>query len=130
MPTCIFFMSQPPEKCGRESETLSPHSPSEMTGVQTLLLVMLDHVHAGRLSLQRLVDLAGRWTIGTQWIASRSGWTPDNGKPITGWPIHTVIRGQMAVRDEAEMDTPKGQPIGFLESPEKRYNIFLTIVEN
>ncbi len=28
-----------------------------MTGVQTLLPLMLDHVNAGRLSLQRLVDL-------------------------------------------------------------------------
>ena len=34
-----------------------PQSPSGMTGVQTLLPIMLDHVHAGRLSLQRLVDL-------------------------------------------------------------------------
>ncbi len=35
----------------------SPQSPSDMTGVQTLLPIMLDHVNAGRLSLQRLVDL-------------------------------------------------------------------------
>ena len=30
---------------------------SMMAGVQTLLPLMLDHVHAGRLSLARLVDL-------------------------------------------------------------------------
>ncbi|MCM3373147.1 allantoinase, partial [Bacillus velezensis] len=34
-----------------------PQSPSGMTGVQTLLPLMLDHVQAGRLSLERLVDL-------------------------------------------------------------------------
>ncbi len=34
-----------------------PESPSGMTGVQTLVPIMLDHVNAGRLSLQRLVDL-------------------------------------------------------------------------
>jgi dihydroorotase len=34
-----------------------PESPSGMTGVQTLVPVMLDHVNAGRLSLQRFVDL-------------------------------------------------------------------------
>ena len=125
-----------------------PHSPSGMTGVQTLLPVMLDHVHAGRLSLQRLVDLtsagparifgiegkgrialgydadltlvdlAARRTIRNDWIASRSGWTPYDGKTVTGWPIHTVIRGQMVVRDEALVDTPKGQRIGFLETSE------------
>ena len=34
-----------------------PASPSGMTGVQTLVPIMLDHVNAGRLSLARLVDL-------------------------------------------------------------------------
>ena len=34
-----------------------PDSPSGMTGVQTLVPIMLDHVNAGRLSLQRFVDL-------------------------------------------------------------------------
>ena len=34
-----------------------PTSPSGMPGVQTLLPVMLDHMNAGRLSLQRLIDL-------------------------------------------------------------------------
>ena len=34
-----------------------PASPSGMPGVQTLLPIMLDHVNAGRLTLERLVDL-------------------------------------------------------------------------
>src|SRR5260370_834484 len=34
-----------------------PASPSGMTGVQTLVPLMLDHVNAGRLSLKRFVDL-------------------------------------------------------------------------
>ena len=34
-----------------------PASPSGMTGVQTLVPIMLDHVNAGRLSLMRFVDL-------------------------------------------------------------------------
>ena len=34
-----------------------PASPSGMTGVQTLVPIMLDHVNAGRLSLLRFVDL-------------------------------------------------------------------------
>ena len=34
-----------------------PESPSGMTGVQTLVPIMLDHVNAGRLSLERFVDL-------------------------------------------------------------------------
>ena len=34
-----------------------PQTPSGMTGVQTLVPIMLDHVNAGRLSLARFVDL-------------------------------------------------------------------------
>ncbi len=120
-----------------------------MTGVQTLLPLMLDHVHAGRLSLQRLVDLtsagparifgiegkgrialgydadltlvdlAARRTIRNYWIASRSGWTPSDGMAVTGWPIHTVIRGQVAVRDEQVMGLPPGKTIRFLETPDE-----------
>jgi dihydroorotase len=100
-----------------------PESPSGMTGVQTLAPIMLDHVAAGRLTLQRFVDLTSagpqrlfgitgkgriavgydadltvvdlkrRETITDGWIASRSQWTPYHGKTVTGWPVGTVIRG-------------------------------------
>ena len=117
-----------------------------MTGVQTLLPVMLDHVHAGRLSLQRLVDLTsagparifgiegkGRIALGydadfsivdlrarrvfrNDWIASVSGWTPYDGQAVTGWPINTVVRGCCVVRDEALTGEPQGTAVRFLES--------------
>lgn len=123
-----------------------PQSPSGMTGVQTLLPTLLDHVHAGRLSLQRLVDLtsagparifgierkgriavgfdadltlvdlAARRTIRNDWIASRSGWTPYDDVAVTGWPVHTVVRGHIVVRDEALQGQPQGAAIRFLES--------------
>jgi len=123
-----------------------PRSPSGMTGVQTLLPLMLDHVHAGRLSLQRLVDLtsagptrifgiegkgrialgydadltlvdlAARRTLRNDWIASISGWTPYDGTTVTGWPIHTIVRGHVVVRDEVLAEAPaRGQPLQFLE---------------
>ena len=123
-----------------------PQSPSGMTGVQTLLPVMLNHVHAGRLSLERLVDLtsagparifglegkgrialgfdadltlvdlSARRTIRNDWIASCSGWTPYNDLNVTGWPIHTIIRGQVVVRDEVLSGQPEGEPLRFLEA--------------
>lgn len=108
-----------------------PNSPSGMTGVQTLLPIMLDHVHNQRLSIERLIDLTssgpvrlfnirnkGRIAVGydadfsivdlkdkrtirNEWIASVSGWTPYDGREVTGWPIHTIVRGDIKVRDEA-----------------------------
>jgi dihydroorotase len=120
-----------------------PKSPSGMTGVQTLLPVMLNHVHEGRLSLARLidltsssqarvfgiqnkgrialgydadfslVDLAAKRTINDSWIASKVGWTPYHGMQVTGWPIATIVRGHVVVRDEALIGTPQGEPVCF-----------------
>src|SRR6266568_4463942 len=41
----------------QEKAKTYPASPSGMTGVQTLVPLMLDHVNAGRLSLARFIDL-------------------------------------------------------------------------
>ena len=114
-----------------------PDSPSGMTGVQTLVPVMLDHVAAGRLTLQRfvdltsagpqrlfgltgkgrlaagydadltIVDLARQETIRDGWIGSRSQWTPYDGKRVTGWPVGTIIRGRR-VMWEGEIVGPSG----------------------
>jgi dihydroorotase len=106
-----------------------PASPSGMTGVQTMLPVMLDHVNKGRLSLERvvdllchgpqriyqiagkgriaagygadfaLVDLTRRETITNRWIKSRCGWTPFDGMEVTGWVQGTILRGQAVMWD-------------------------------
>ncbi|HUZ92215.1 MAG TPA: dihydroorotase [Methylocella sp.] len=123
-----------------------PQSPSGMTGVQTLVPVMLDHVNKGRLSLLRfidmtsagparlfgiagkgriaagydadftIVDLKRRATIENRWIASRCGWTPYDGVEVTGWPVGTFVRGRK-VMWEGELVTPGGgQPVRFLQA--------------
>jgi len=123
-----------------------PDSPSGMTGVQTLVPVMLDHVAAGRLTLQRFVDLTSagpaclfgiackgriaagydadftivdlkrRQTIRDAWIASHCGWTPYDGKSVTGWPVGTIVRG-VRVMWEGELTTPaQGAAVRFGEA--------------
>lgn len=123
-----------------------PASHSGMTGVQTLVPVMLDHVAAGRLTLERFVDLSsagparlfniaakGRIAVGYDadltivdlkrqetitngWIASRAGWTPYDGKRVTGWPVGTFVRGQQ-VMWQGELVTPAcGEAVRFLDA--------------
>ncbi|TJV07332.1 MAG: dihydroorotase [Mesorhizobium sp.] len=123
-----------------------PASPSGMTGVQTLVPVMLDHVNAGRLTLQRFVDLSShgpqrifgmagkgriaagydadftivdmkrRETITNAQAGSKAGWTPYDGKQVTGWPVGTVIRGRR-IMWEGEIVTPsQGRPVEFSEA--------------
>ncbi|WP_208703063.1 dihydroorotase [Mesorhizobium sp. M8A.F.Ca.ET.057.01.1.1] len=123
-----------------------PTSPSGMTGVQTLVPIMLDHINAGRLTLQRFVDLSShgpqrifgmarkgriaagydadftivdmkrRETITNAQAGSKAGWTPYDGKQVTGWPVGTVIRGQR-VMWEGEIATPgEGRAVEFSEA--------------
>jgi dihydroorotase len=123
-----------------------PASPSGMTGVQTLVPIMLDHVNAGRLTLQRFVDLSShgpqrifgmarkgriaagydadftvvdlkrRGTITNAQAGSRAGWTPYDGKEVTGWPVGTIVRGRR-VMWEGEIATPhQGRAVEFSEA--------------
>ncbi|WP_164893266.1 dihydroorotase [Mesorhizobium sp. M7A.T.Ca.US.000.02.1.1] len=123
-----------------------PASPSGMTGVQTLVPIMLDHVNAGRLTLQRFVDLSShgpqrifgmarkgrivagydadftivdmmrREIITNAQAGSKAGWTPYDGREVTGWPVGTVIRGRR-VMWEGEIVTPgQGKAVEFSEA--------------
>jgi dihydroorotase len=123
-----------------------PRSPSGLTGTQTLVPLMLNHVHEGRLTLQRfveltssgtervfgvkgkgqivegydgdftIVDLKAERTITNDWIASKSGWTAFDGMNVTGWPIATIVRGNIVMRDDEVLDTPVGAPVRFVET--------------
>ncbi len=123
-----------------------PASPSGMPGVQTLVPVMLTHVAEGRLSLERfvdltshgaqrvfglagkgrlaegydadltIVDLKARRTITHGAMATRSGWTPFDGFEAKAWPMATIIRGTVVMRDDEVVAEGTGQPARFVET--------------
>lgn len=123
-----------------------PGSPAGMPGVQTLVPLMLTHVAAGRLTLERFVDLTahganrifgiagkGRLALGydadftvvdlkakrtitADWIESRCGWTPFDGFEATGWPMATIVRGHFAMREGQITDQATGAPVRFQET--------------
>ena len=123
-----------------------PQSPSGMPGVQTLVPIMLDHVNAGRLTLERFVDLTsagaqrifgiagkGRMAAGWDadftivdmkakreitdaWSASKSGWTPFDGQTVTGWPMATIVRGRIVMRDDEIIAGGTGEAVRFQEA--------------
>jgi dihydroorotase len=123
-----------------------PKTHSGMTGTQTLVPLMLDHVNAGRLSLSRFVDLTSagparvfgiagkgriaagydadltvvdlkrRETITDRWIASRSGWTPYDGDTVTGWPVGTFVRGRQVMWEGTLVASGAGEPVRFLDT--------------
>lgn len=128
-----------------EKAQVYPASPSGMPGVQTLVSVMLTHVMEGRLSLARcvdltsagparvfgiqgkgrialgydadftIVDLARARTISNADQASRAGWTPFDGWPAKAWPVMTIVRGTMVMREGDLLCPAGGAPLRFLE---------------
>jgi dihydroorotase len=123
-----------------------PDSPSGMTGVQTLVPLMLDHVNAGRLTLQRFVDLSShgpnrifgmarkgrvaagydadftivdmkrRETITNEQQGSKAGWTPHHGREVTGWPVGTIVRGMRVMWDGEIVTVGQGRAVEFSEA--------------
>ena len=125
-----------------------PASPSGMPGVQTLVPIMLTHVADGKLTLERFVDLtshgpnrvfgiAGKGRIAEGYdadftivdlkarriirhedMATRSGWTPFDGFEAKGWPMATIIRGRVVMRDDEIVGRGLGEPVRFMETLE------------
>lgn len=121
-----------------------PHTPSGMPGVQTLVPVMLSFVAAGRLSLARfvdlasagparlfgivgkgrialgfdadftLVDLAARRVLSDRDMATKVGWTPFDGFEATGFPVGTILRGQVVMREGEILAPGQGAPLRFV----------------
>ena len=120
-----------------------PDTAAGLTGVQTAVPIMLDHVNAGRLTLGRMVDLmaagparvygavtkgriaagfdadftvvdmAHTRTIENEWIATPAGWTPFAGMQVTGWPVATILRGRVVMRDDEVLGEPSGRLVAF-----------------
>lgn len=123
-----------------------PNTAAGLTGIQTLVPLMLDHVTSGRLSISRLVDLMcagparvygalnkGRLAAGydadftlvdlkrqrmirNDWLATPAGWTPFDGTVCTGWPVATIIRGRAVMREDEVLGAPAGKPVAFAET--------------
>ena len=59
-----------------------------------------------------IIDMQKEQTIEDSWINSKCGWTPYNGMKVKGWPIMTIIRGEIVMR-EGEVTEPIGKPMNF-----------------
>ena len=119
-----------------------PLSPSGMPGVQTLLPVMLDHVNKGKLKLEQLiklvcenpsdlfgiknkgyikenydadltiVDMNKDVVIKDNWIESKCGWTPFNNYKVKGFPVATIVNGEI-VMENGKINKLFGKPLVF-----------------
>ncbi len=120
-----------------------PNTPSGMPGVQTIFPIMIDHVNNGKLTLTQLinlmcenpcrifgiknkgfikegydadltiVDMNKKVTIKNEMMASKCGWTPFHNHKITGFPVGTIVNGNLVMEDGKILIKSKGKPLEF-----------------
>ncbi len=118
-----------------------PGIPSGMPGVQTLLPLLLNQVALGRIGLDEvvqwtaqrpaqtfqiqgkggllpgldgdvaLVDLNLRRELTPALLQSRCGWSPWLGQTLQGWPVMTLVRGQLVWAEDQPVGAPIGKPL-------------------
>ena len=116
-----------------------PDTPSGIPGVQTTLPLLLQCVHEKKLSLKKLVelmavrpvkiyniknkghiqlgfdgdftivDLKKQNTISKEWISYKCNWSPYIGQKITGWPVATILKGHVAMKEGDVLTPPQGE---------------------
>lgn len=120
-----------------------PHSPSGMPGVETSLLLMLTEYKKGRCTLAQvvkwmcsnpaklynipnkgeikvgydadviLVDLRNYKPVLKENLATKCGWSPFEGWSLTGWPVYTIVLGNIAL-EKGKLNTQvRGKALTF-----------------
>lgn len=120
-----------------------PKSPSGMPGVETSLPLMLNAAVEGRCTLAQvvnwmstavasaysipnkglispgydadlvLVDLNSRKKVQREELLTKCGWSPFEGWNLTGWPVTTIVGGEI-VYDKGKLNTnTRGRPLRF-----------------
>ena len=114
-----------------------------MPGVQTIFPVMLDHVNNNKLTLEQLIslmcenpcrifgikdkgfikedfdadltiiDMNKEQVIKNEMIASKCGWTPFHDYKVRGFPIATIVNGNIVMTEGKIIMPAQGQPLVF-----------------
>ena len=114
-----------------------------MPGVQTIFPVMIDHVNNGKLTLNQLinlmcenpcrifgiknkgfikegfdaditiVDMNKEVVLKDEMIASKCGWTPFNNYKVKGFPVGTIVNGNLVMSEGKILIKSKCRPLKF-----------------
>ena len=120
-----------------------PQSPSGMPGVQTLLPIMLDHINKNKLSINQLVsfvcenpakifnikskglikkgyeadltiiDMDKVVKIDNAKMESKCKWSPFHGVQVKGFPVITIVNGEIKMKNGKIIGKPGGKPLKF-----------------
>ena len=55
----------------------------------------------------------GEWLIKDEMIASKCGWTPFNNYKVKGFPVATIVNGEIVMENNKIASPAKGKPLNF-----------------
>ena len=114
-----------------------------MPGVQTLVPIMLDHVNRKKLTIEQfvrlvsenpakifnikskgfikkgyeadltIVDMDKVVKIDNDKIESKCKWSPFHGVEVKGFPVITIVNGEIKMKNGKIMGKPGGKPLKF-----------------
>lgn len=120
-----------------------PESPSGIPAVENSLALLLNEAAAGRCTLNQiaswmsdaparvwdvvnkgrievgydadlvLVDMQLTQTVQNESQLTKSGWSPWHGTQLTGWPVHTWVRGRQVYAHGEVDDSVRGEEVQF-----------------
>jgi dihydroorotase len=124
-----------------------PNTPSGMPGVETALPVMLTQAVAGKCSIEQvsnwmstavakaynipnkgaisigydadlvLVDVENYHSVERKDIVSKCGWSPFEGWNLTGYPVYTIVNGNIVYEKGEIRSDIKGKALRFTKKP-------------
>jgi dihydroorotase len=125
------------------SEKESENPPSGIPGEETMLPLMLDAVNNKKISLQKvvecccenparifeiekkgfikegfdadlaIVDMNLKKKVENEKLFTKCRWSPFNGKTLKGWPVVTIVNGNIVYNDGKIDDKVKGKEVKF-----------------
>ena len=90
---------------------LTSHGPQRIFG-----MARKGRIAAGYDADFTIVDLKRRETITNAQAGSKAGWTPYDGRQVTGWPVGTIVRGRRVMWEGEIVEAGQGEPVLFSEA--------------
>ena len=86
--------------------------PSELYGIANK-----GYIKSGFDADLAIVDLSADFAVTEDWLKSKCGWSPYEGRTLTGKPVHTIVNGRVVVKDSEPTRAFEGRMVEFTWKP-------------
>ena len=70
-------------------------------------------IHEPMLCPIKIFGIFGKRVLVSIWIASKSSWTPYDNVKVRGFPVITIVGGNVIMTENQILSKPSGKPVKF-----------------